>query len=79
MCAVVFSFLCFFFCYLWSGRYSYETVFLCMWLEGVVISIAEKELARLLISVAGMFSVMEYEHRESLSYIMYREKRNFAL
>jgi hypothetical protein len=53
--------------------------FLCMWLEGVVISIAENELARLLISVTGISSVMEYEHRGGLSYIMYREKRNFAL
>lgn len=50
-----------------------------MRLEGVVISIAENELARLLISVTRISSVMEYERRESLSYIMYGEKRNFAL
>lgn len=53
--------------------------FLCMRLEGVVISIAENELARLLISVTRISSVMEYERRESLGYIMYWEKRIFAL
>ena len=53
--------------------------FLCMWLEGVVISIAENELARLLISVTEISSVMEYERRGSLSYIMYREKRKFCI
>ena len=53
--------------------------FLCMWLEGVIISIAENELARLLISVTGISSVMEYERRGSLSYIMYRRRENFAL
>jgi hypothetical protein len=46
---------------------------------GGVISIAENELARLLISVTGISSVMEYERRGSLSYIMYREKRKFCI
>ena len=50
-----------------------------MWLEGVVISIAENELARLLISVTEISSVMEYERRGSLSYIMYREERKFCI